>query len=107
MAITPITLTFNGDQTLTVNSVLADSLDGFAITSNFAGVTITGTAPMNGRPAEAGWHNGPVWLDLKFITIQENALFVLQVSGTATTPNGASQIATFTVLGNAWPFSVS
>ena len=105
MAITPITITFNGDQTLTVNSVLNNNLNGFAVTSSFGGVTIQNNTVDNGPPAEAGWHNGPVWLDMSYQSLNQGLVAVLQASGTATTPNGASQIVQFTVLANAWPYA--
>ncbi len=105
MAITPITFTINGNQTLTVNSVLNGQLNGFAVTSSFGGVTIQNNTVDNGPPAEAGWHNGPVWLDMSYRSINQGAVAVLQASGTATTPDGASQIVQFTVLANTWPYS--
>lgn len=105
MANNTLTLTIHGDQTLTVNSALNKTGDGYDITSTFAGVTISGGVKDGGRPAEAGWHAGPVWLDVSFTSIQTNAMVVLQATGTATTPNGASQIAQFTVLANSQAFS--
>lgn len=100
MAINTLTL-IKGDQKLTVDSALNKTGDGYDISSTFGGVTIANSVKDGGRPAESGWHSGPVWLDLTFKSISENALVVLQVVETATTPNGASQIAQFTVLANA------
>ena len=104
MATNTLTMNFQGDQTLTVNSTLLNTGDGYDVSSTFGGVTISGSVKDGGKPGGAGWHNGPVWLDLTFTSIQYNAMVVLQVSGTATTPNGASQIAQFTVLANSQAF---
>ena len=104
MANNSLTIIFDGNQQLTVDSALDQHGTGYNITSTFGGVTIKNSAQDDGPPAQAGWHNGPVWLDVSFTSIQFNAMVVLQASGTATTPNGASRIAQFTVLANAGPF---
>jgi hypothetical protein len=105
MASNVLNLTISGDQKLTVESAKNKTGDGYDVTSTFGGVTISGGVKDGGKPAGAGWHNGPVWLDLTFKSIQENTLIVLQMSGIATTPNGAKQIANFTVLANAVSYS--